>query len=367
MAFKEDVGMNGAEDLFRRIMADPKTEIEAMVKRRESEDTWLDFKAPDKEGGGWAKVRDLFSKAVAGFGNTDGGVIIWGITTKKKKNLYGDMVDAADGFSWIPDPVAVSSGLDNDVSRVTFPAHPGVVNKPLALWENESGVVVTYVPLCPHRPLQRALEGTKDFLMRAGDSFTDLPYQLLAGMFGRSPTPELRGRLAARFQYSDARIRSSGARPRSSSIYLQVVVEIELFNAGLIAAHGAFVHLELSLLGAKETFVSDRQDLNWNFRRRPGRMTAMAAERLIIAPSEVYTVRELVASYELSTSSRDYSDECAVNVAILCGCEGAVPHRIRLCIPGTKFGAYDTEMQSKEVGELKLDESALREFTESSF
>ena len=351
--------MNRAEDLFKRIMKDPKAELEAMVRHRESEDTWLDFKAPDQGGGGWAKVQDLFSKAVAGFGNTDGGVIIWGITTKKRKNKYGEMVDAADGFSLIPDPIAISSSLDNDVSRVTFPAHPGVVNEPFPLWDDGSGVVMTYVPLCPHRPLQRALEGTKDFIMRAGDSFTHLPYQLLSGMFGRPPNAEIRTLASSVACYHSETGRAEddfAGKPREQSLFLKITFVISVENCGSVPARDCYLSLRINYGENTHVWPDEEavvESSTWQRRIRNNVIEsgffASLNNGAMLIPGEVDRLWVMPISIPLD-------DFEPLTLDFITGAESAVPHRLRWGFTAEQLGSIDRRLQ--EVGETSTGLSA---------
>lgn len=356
--------MNRAEELFRRITESPKSEIEAMVNRRESEDTWLDFKAPDKEGGGWPKVQDLFSKAASGFSNTDGGLIIWGVTTKKKANAYGDLVDAADGFSLIPDPTVVSSGLDNEISRATFPANPGIVNTPIVFdAETGAGVVVTYIPLSPLRPLQRAYEGTKDFKMRAGDSFIELPYQLLAGMFGRYPAPEVRGRINFRGAFSGVPDHCSDANLRAgTAAHFLLWLELEIENIGTSAARGVYISARTSSVSPDQVHTGMALS-HWDKRDHRAQAseddlptvsaTLMAKPSLSLAPGETVAGCRFVLSFPKTGNQVRYEVK-QIRLEVTAGADGAVPHRLLLSLSADEVRSLWVFMHREGLGIYSL-------------
>ena len=88
--------MERAEDIFNDIVERGMDAIEDFILTRKSEELFLDFKRSANDGdqdtldsGDWKNI----SKAISGFGNSEGGVIVWGVSCGKVKGR-GDIPDA---------------------------------------------------------------------------------------------------------------------------------------------------------------------------------------------------------------------------------------------------------------------------------
>jgi hypothetical protein len=144
--------MGRAEDLFLRIKDGGASEIDKMVAEPVVEELFLDYKraatlAP------FAKLDPSdsknFSKAIAGFANSEGGIIVWGVDCRQTPP-HGDI---PTNKCPITNPVAFKTLLDNAVSGRTLPAHPGVENIALLIEGQTDGFVVTHIPIGMHVPL----------------------------------------------------------------------------------------------------------------------------------------------------------------------------------------------------------------------
>jgi len=76
--------MGRAEDLFARLESEGVDAINDLFEQKESEEAFLDFKRSADQGAG-VRLHDddrkNLSRALSGFANTDGGVIVWGVGT----------------------------------------------------------------------------------------------------------------------------------------------------------------------------------------------------------------------------------------------------------------------------------------------
>jgi len=71
-----------AEDLFELIVARGEQAIDELIDARASEELFLDFKRSADNGSGRAlhnSDRANLERAISGFGNSEGGVIVWGV------------------------------------------------------------------------------------------------------------------------------------------------------------------------------------------------------------------------------------------------------------------------------------------------
>ncbi len=88
--------MGRAEDLADRLRADGVSAIDALIDDRASEELFLDFKRSSDEGGGTklsTTDRKNLAKAISGFGNSEGGVIVWGVDCSARAD-EGDVARA---------------------------------------------------------------------------------------------------------------------------------------------------------------------------------------------------------------------------------------------------------------------------------
>src|SRR5439155_26041257 len=116
------------------------------------------------------------SRAISGFGNSEGGVLIWGVECK----------DVPTDKVGIQVPKLFVSRLEGAVSGCTVPPHPTVRHWPILAAGKTTGFAVTLIPksgLAPHQALRPALQ----YCLRAGSNFVQTPHAELAGTLGRRP------------------------------------------------------------------------------------------------------------------------------------------------------------------------------------
>jgi hypothetical protein len=180
--------MGRAEDIFERIKKEGMTAIEEFISTRQCEELFLDFKRSCNNGARNTldqNDRNNLAKAISGFGNSEGGVIVWGIDCSKDI----DYADVARSKFPIENVKRFVSWLENAVSGCTVPPHTGVLQQTILINNKEDGYVATYIPKSNHAPHQ--VVGELKYYMRAGSSFSPVPHGVLAGMFGRRPQPDV--------------------------------------------------------------------------------------------------------------------------------------------------------------------------------
>ncbi len=180
--------MGRAEDIFDRIKVKGQEAITEFVETRHCEELFLDFKRSADQGKGRVldqKDRNHLAKAISGFGNSEGGVIVWGLDCSK--DVVG--ADVVKAKCPIFDVKKFASWIEGAVSGSTIPPHSGVLNDVVKTNEEDHGYVITYIPKSENVPHQTV----KDlrYYIRAGSSFSPTPHQVLAGMFGRRPQPTI--------------------------------------------------------------------------------------------------------------------------------------------------------------------------------
>jgi hypothetical protein len=137
--------------------------------------------------------RKNLAKNQSGFGNVDGGVLVYGAAATAGAGKQ-DVLKALPGIA----------PLDSYVERLriharasTIPPMPGlVVDKIESPAKPGTGVAIVYVPVTDAAPFRAQCEPRGDindkYFMRTTTDTIVMPHQILAAMFGRRPPPRFR-------------------------------------------------------------------------------------------------------------------------------------------------------------------------------
>lgn len=244
--------MENSEFLFRRLHEEGYDLINQMIETKQEEHLFLDFKEKKETSrvGLSDDDRKNFAKALSGYSNSAGGVIVWGISTKR----VGNEPDAADDIKPISSLKRFLTDLNSLISDALVPINPGVQNililKPD---EEDTGFIVTYVPesqLPPHRAMCKE----NKYYVRAGDSFVIMEHYMLADAFGRRQKPNLE--LYCNFQ--------SGGTTGNNGLFLELVIGIK--NTGRYLAKFPSIFIDMD----KRFILSDYGvdgNYNWNLKK----------------------------------------------------------------------------------------------------
>jgi hypothetical protein len=160
--------------------------IRRLVDAGETEGLYLECKAP-AEPRLTKDLRTKLAEAVSGFGNTGGGVILWGVSTTRHAHSGLDVltqlepIGSAHQFAQQVDaqiPVSGYPALGAPPSRVLH-EHAG----------DTRGIVVSHIPPTPGDPVESTAD--RHFHFRNGDEFTVMPYDMLRRMFAGVSSPDL--------------------------------------------------------------------------------------------------------------------------------------------------------------------------------
>jgi Putative DNA-binding domain len=132
----------------------------------------LDFQRPTGDGR-WTGLHgddlNILSRAISGFSNSEGGVIVWGVDAT-----------VADAKKPIDNVSRFVRWLDNSVSGLSIPAHPKIQNHAIRIGSGD-GFAVTLIPrsnLTPHRA-----SSDDQYYMRRNSNFVPIPHRVLSLMF----------------------------------------------------------------------------------------------------------------------------------------------------------------------------------------
>lgn len=178
-----------SETLYNEIIKQGISYIDEAITKKTAENYYLDFKATEKSD--YSGQRTLFSqdqknygKAISAFGNSEGGVIVWGVNTGTAE------ADYASSKAPIKNASNFLALLESFASLLTSPPHPNISSK--VIFEDEKkdmGYVVTHIPKSGQRPFQMIKESR--YYIRAGSSSLPAPDTFLRSLFGREPQPDV--------------------------------------------------------------------------------------------------------------------------------------------------------------------------------
>ncbi|MFC2013850.1 helix-turn-helix domain-containing protein [Chloroflexota bacterium] len=158
--------------------------INEFTESQREEDLHLDFKRLND-----SKMdrddRKNFAKALSGFANSDGGIIVWGIDARPNSKGINC---ASDKFP-IRQLRLTISRLNEFTSSLVNPSVDGVIHKPIECGD-DSGFAVALIPSSDSTP-HMAKGGEDRYFKRSGDSFIRMEHFDIEDMFGRRPKPNL--------------------------------------------------------------------------------------------------------------------------------------------------------------------------------
>lgn len=161
--------------------------IKDLIDEGEVEDQYLECKAPVEP----RLTRDYKAKlaqAASGFANSGGGVIIWGVSTTHHSHSG---LDVLSGIEPIGNVIRLAQQIDRELPRLTTPQLTFEESRILYRIKKDSrGVAVTYIPAFDGDPIQSTVD--RNFYIRTGDDFREMPYETLQRMFTGTKAPVLR-------------------------------------------------------------------------------------------------------------------------------------------------------------------------------
>ncbi|MEK5028719.1 AlbA family DNA-binding domain-containing protein [Paenibacillus sp. FSL M7-1046] len=183
--------MDNALLIYEKIIEEEYAGIKSMINVQE-ENLFLDFK--EKSDAYFMGIQNddkrLYAKALSGFSNASGGVLIWGV---KAKELNRESPDIAIEERPIKHLRKFMTDLNSLVSDAITPMNNGIINKPIYVndeIEIDEGFIITYIPVSDLTP-HRALLKDNKYYTRAADNFVLMEHYMLEDSFGRRQKPKL--------------------------------------------------------------------------------------------------------------------------------------------------------------------------------
>ncbi len=180
-----------SQDLFNEILKQGLSYVDGAILTKTVENYYLDFKTTEDKD--YVSKRKLlasdkknYAKSISAFGNSDGGVIIWGIGTGTSDVDYATQKEPIKNVS------NFLSLLEGFSSTLTSPPHPSIANKIIFEDKKEDiGYVITHIPKSNRRPFQVLNENDFRYYIRAGSSSLPASDSFLRSLFGQEPQPNV--------------------------------------------------------------------------------------------------------------------------------------------------------------------------------
>lgn len=303
--------MTRANDLFSRILAGKATALDDLIADREPESLFLDFKRSLNNGADRQLAADdnkNLSKAISGFANSSGGLIIWGVDCRRDPATGNEVANKHP----LTDAAGFNTKLQGAISRATIPPLPGVQ---VASFEepgsSPAGYVAVLIPRSHIGPIRSIV--TNHYHLRAGSDFSIVPHDILAGMFGQAPQPTI-----------DLNVVSYPARVGSRSGHFTMAFGLVAVNFGAVLAERPyltvfFADFPLGLINFKTT---ERQ--GFVVRRGPLPIfSVVAAQGFAVAPGATEHLCDIIIDVPLD-KPRALSLDCTLGVV------GAPPKRFAI-------------------------------------
>ncbi len=181
--------MSRAEDIFQKLIYFGEDAIDDFIVNLQTEELFLDFKQAVSTGKNGTSLhkddRKNLAKGISGFGNSEGGVIVWGVECSRDC----DIGDVAKAKVKVRNVHRFLSWLENAISGCTIPSHNRVRNHIISVDKNGDGFVATYIPKSELAPLMTTMGN--NIYISSGSSNVPAPYSVIAGMFGKRPQPNV--------------------------------------------------------------------------------------------------------------------------------------------------------------------------------
>ena len=181
--------MSRAEDIFQKLIYFGEDAIDDFIVNLQTEELFLDFKQAVSTGKNGTSLhkddRKNLAKGISGFGNSEGGVIVWGVECSRDC----DIGDVAKAKVKVKNVHRFLSWLENAISGCTIPSRNRVRNHIISVDKNGDGFVATYIPKSELAPLMTTMGN--NIYIRSGSNNVPAPYSVIAGMFGKRPQPNV--------------------------------------------------------------------------------------------------------------------------------------------------------------------------------
>ncbi len=194
------------------------------------ENTWFDCKQKHDATNGRLDKDDKnnFAKALSGFANMSGGVLIFGLNARKISGI--DMIQSLAPIKGLR---VFESELREAESRIVERPIPGLEYSKIYTDEsNDTGIIIIYIPEGPSSPYRSLVD--RHFYARAGDSFIPLNLSQIESLVQKNRKPDL--------ELSISIVGNSSIRIGTDNIFS---INFQIENIGKTIAKNVLLELKL--------------------------------------------------------------------------------------------------------------------------
>lgn len=342
--------MSRAEDIFQKLVYFGEEAIDEYIVNSQSEELFLDFKRADSSGKNGNSLhkddRRNLAKCISGFGNSEGGVVVWGVECSRNVEIG----DVARAKVKVQNVHRFLSWLENSISGCTVPSHNGVRNHIVSVDDNGDGFVATYIPKSEMAPLMTTIGNV--FYIRSGSNNVPAPYSVLAGMFGRPPQPEigliLTDKRLAVLENSEADILYPSSIDCPPDRYVKICFSIRGHNQSSVIARELYLSC---------TTVSDGGDYNkvrfLNYNQMDTIAGIEGQLNVITRPELRLPPRSIIRFANVEIILSPYVEDDFLLDGVI-GADGTAPRNFRFYVPKNRLRSFVAKAMREDADEQML-------------
>lgn len=206
-----------------------KNKILEYIHNQQEENLNLEFKSVNNSNLSDSNDRRNLAKALSGFANSDGGLIIWGVVARV--NAQG--IDCASEDKPIDDVNLFLSKINEFTGTATSPIIDCIKHKKI-FTVKPKGYVISYIPESINGPHMAKFRENR-YYKRSGDSFYQMEHFDIADMFGKRKRPDL---------YLNYYIRQNGWSGNPQGKFYKYEITFGIMNKGRGSAHSVYFAIE---------------------------------------------------------------------------------------------------------------------------
>jgi schlafen family protein len=292
---------------FADILARGEPAIEEMIREGREETLHLEFKTLSEKGRFTRDDRKMVAKAISGFSNAEGGLLVIGIDTKRV-----DGIDVASGSRPVDEVDRLRSLVAAALPEMLSPQHTSVkVDVVHCSTDLARGYILVDIPTSNDRPHMSLSE--QRYFRRGSDGTRVLVHQEIRELMFAARAGSLKIKIG---------LRSIG---RTDDLQFHLLLQLVVQNVGRVPVSAPFIQLEQPLWSAFPSFV---------VRPSGTRMGLYATRDILIHVNDEMVIAEIATGLDFRGSShRD------VRAAIRTIKQQPAPHAFRMA-PASQMGPY---------------------------
>ena len=328
--------MSRAEDIFQKLIYFGEDAIDEFIINQQTEELFLDFKQAVSTGKNFTTLhrddRKNLAKAISGFGNSEGGVILWGVECSRDVEIG----DVARAKVKVKNVHRFLSWIENAISGCTIPSHNKVRNHIVSCDESGDGFLATYIPKCDIGPLMTTTNAS--IYIRSGSNNVPAPYSVIAGMFGRKPQPNVEllvdNRKIGALENAEEDMLYPKSIDNPPEQYVKLCFALKASNTSNVIARELYVSCTTKDTGGEYNKV---RFLNYN--QMESITGAEGQLNLITRPELRLPPRGIIRFCNVEIIFSPYIDSDFELEGVI-GAEMSMPKDFRICIPKNKLRSF---------------------------